>query len=715
MQKESVENIIATGNEIRDVHEKIKHLISSSWDIRRSFPKESLELSLQARQLAEKESLTHHIAYSYRNTGTAYYILSQYNKALNDLEKALAFFKELNDNHAIGSTLRNIGNVYHSMNLFEPSIELYNQALQITETENDLQGTAYNLGNIGHVYQKMKEFHKAKNYLLKAKRLLEEINDTLGLSDLLNNLGNVHSVEGNIKEAEECIRKSLELAASIKHLRGEAGAHLSLGNLFTKNKDLENAIIQFEFALEKAEQVGEQLLIAETLKSLSNTYESLQNYEKALLHYKLYEVKKSELQESEKQLLLETHHLKTEVEKTYLQNKELEKAKLEIEEKNKELERLSIVACETENAILILDPDGVIEWVNTSFEKLNQMNLSEFKAKYGNTIYEVSNNPEIKNIIEKCISTKTPVSYESPNIFADGRVVWESSTLSPIFNEEGQLIKLIIIDSDVTERKQNEEIIRSKNKDIMDSIMYAKHIQDALFPPVNELPTIFEESFLVFKPKDVVSGDFYWFSKTDEVRLMAIADCTGHGVPGAFMSVIGNEMLNISLHDPSVRKPSSALNLLDKKIKAVFSKGRQQNKAQDGMDIGLMVLHKNNLVQYSGARRPLVLIRDKVKQEYVGDKHSIGGVDESLDKTFTDKEFFVQPGDMLYLFSDGYSDQFGGPKGKKIMHKNFTQFLCEISDLPMTVQKEKLENFFDEWRGDLEQIDDVSVVGIRIT
>lgn len=714
MQTSSIKEIIEKVHEIVDVHEKINYLISSAWDIRRSFPKESLELSLQARKMAEEHELKHDIAYSYRNTGTAYYILSQYSKALVDLEKALVFFQEINDKHAIGSTLRNIGNVYQSMNLNEPSIELYNKAILITLSENDEQGTAYNLGNIGHVYQKMKKYELAKDYLIKAKIKLENINDKLGLSDLLNNLGNVFLAEGNINDAEECIKKSLSLASSIKHLRGEANSHLSLGHLLVKNREIDHAILEFNFALEKAEQVGEQLIIAEILKSLSGAYEMASNYEKALYTHKLYEVKKSILHEAEHQILIDTYDLKSKIEVSYLQNKELEKIKVELEIKSKEFELLSIVASETENAILILDQNGELEWVNKSFEKLNGLNLIEFKAKYGNTIYEVSNNPEIESIIQKCISTKTSVSYESENKLNDGKIVWESSTLTPIFNEEGILTKLIIIDNDVTERKKNEEIIKLKNKDIMDSIMYAKHIQEALFPPLTELSKIFAESFLVFKPKDIVSGDFYWFSQVNDVKLMAIADCTGHGVPGAFMSVVGNEMLNISLHDPSVRRPSEALNLLDKKIKAVFSKGRQNNKAQDGMDIGLLIIHSNNFIQFSGARRPLIHIRDKVKQEYAGDKYSIGGIDESPNKCFTDKEFFVQPGDMLYLFSDGYPDQFGGPRGKKIMHKNFTGFLCEISDMPMEVQKEKLDNMFEEWKGELEQIDDVSVVGIRI-
>ncbi len=477
-----------------------------------------------------------------------------------------------------------------------------------------------------------------------------------------------------------------------------------LENSLDKKDENQTAVLELEYALKNAEKAKNTSLIKNILLKLSSAYEVINDFEKAFFTLKKYESVKNDSEENQYKIDQVEIQLKSEV----------DSIKQVIEEKNKELNLLSIVARETENSILIMDPNGLIEWVNTSFEKLNGLTITEFKAKYGNTIYEVSNNPEIENIIRNCIDSKKSVSYESPNMFADGKVVWESSTLTPIFNESGELTNLIIIDSDVTERKQNEEIIKLKNKDIMDSILYAKHIQEALLPPIDELSNIFKESFMVFKPKDIVSGDFYWFSETDEVKLLALADCTGHGVPGAFMSVIGNEMLNISLHDSSVRAPSSALNLLDKKIKAVFSKGRLNNRAQDGMDIGLLTLHTNNLIQYSGARRPLILIRNKEKQEFPGDKFSIGGIDENSDKEFTDKEFFVQKGDMLYLFSDGYADQFGGPKGKKIMQKNFTKLLCEISELSMSVQKEKLETFFENWRGDLEQVDDVSVVGIRI-
>src|ERR1700758_49686 len=239
MLPQELENIYRESEKIKDVNDKIRHLIRVSWDMRRSHPKEALQLSLKAREEAEQHNFKEGVAYSFRNTGTAYYILSQYNKALTDLEKANVLFTEINDKHAIGSTLRNIGNVYHSMNLFEPSLESYNKALIITRAENDLQGMAYNLGNIGHVYQKMKQYDAAKKYLLEAKELLEQINDTLGLADLLNNLGNVLLAGGeNIKVAETHIKRSFSLSQSINHLRGMAGAKLSLGQLYINQNEI---------------------------------------------------------------------------------------------------------------------------------------------------------------------------------------------------------------------------------------------------------------------------------------------------------------------------------------------------------------------------------------------------------------------------------------------------------------------------------------------
>jgi PAS domain S-box-containing protein len=581
---------------------------------------------------------------------------------------------------------------------------------------------AYNLGNIGYVYHKMGRYDDAKKYFLESSILLQQINDELANSDLMNNLGNVYIDEGNLAQGLLLIRESLRLAESLHHIRGMATAHKSLGSGLIRSSDFQAAIQELESGLKLAEEMGELILVADILQLLSEAHEKRGDYKTALIVHKEYELRKAELQEISKEVLLDAFRMKTEAEKSFLEkehykkeNKELEKARKEIEIKNKELERLSIVASETENTILILEPDGTLEWVNPSFERLNGYTLEKFKKKYGNTIYEASNNPDIRSIVDHCISSRSSVHYESANKLPSGIVVWESSTMTPIFNELGELSKIIIIDADATERRLNEEIIRQKNKDITDSINYARHLQEAILPPPDSISTVFPESFIISIPKDIVSGDFYWFSTTAEVGLLAAADCTGHGVPGAFMSVIGNELLNISLHDPSIKNPAAALSMLDTKIRQVFRKGRQETLAQDGMDIALLVWHfKDNMIQFSGAKRPLVLIRNKKVYEYAANRFSIGGKDEGEPKQFTDENIQAESGDMFYLFSDGFPDQFGGAHGKKFMFKQFVKLLSRVSVLNALEQKKEIENVFYDYKGQLDQVDDVLIIGIRI-
>ena len=294
---------------------------------------------------------------------------------------------------------------------------------------------------------------------------------------------------------------------------------------------------------------------------------------------------------------------------------------------------------------------------------------------------------------------------------------------------------ILIYARDIRERLRMEKdisdknkIIELKNKDITDSINYAQRIQQAILCDVEEIKDKLPESFILFKPKDIVSGDFYWFTHRDNTVFIAAADCTGHGVPGGFMSMIGNSFLNEVVNEKNILQPDLILNELRKKIiKALRQKGEvMENK--DGMDISLCAIN-NQTVLFSGANNPLWIVRkveytsefddgkeiknDKYKVvEIPADKQPIGSHPNPL--PFSLKKLSLLKGDTLYLFSDGYADQFGGIRIKKFMYKQFSELLLSCNENTMEQRKKILDQTIENWRGTLEQIDDILVIGIKI-
>ncbi len=261
---------------------------------------------------------------------------------------------------------------------------------------------------------------------------------------------------------------------------------------------------------------------------------------------------------------------------------------------------------------------------------------------------------------------------------------------------------------------EQKAIIEEKNKDITDSIKYAKKIQLALIPDAEVLTKPFPESFIYYKPKDIVSGDFYWVENfSNEVTVFAVADCTGHGVPGAFMSLICIDLMNQVIKDQNVTTPGQALTILDDKVRLMLNKS-SDNTSNDGMDIALCAYHKSTMtLQYSGAHRPLILIRNGELTEYKASKHSIGGYLIG-NKIFDDNHIQLQKGDAVYITTDGFSDQFGGENGKKFKFKKLQKLLMTIAHMPMKDQHDLLEEAFVSWRGKHEQVDDVCIIGIKV-
>jgi ligand-binding sensor domain-containing protein/serine phosphatase RsbU (regulator of sigma subunit) len=261
---------------------------------------------------------------------------------------------------------------------------------------------------------------------------------------------------------------------------------------------------------------------------------------------------------------------------------------------------------------------------------------------------------------------------------------------------------------------QKEELTL-KNKSITDSINYAKRIQTAMLPPYRLFKSVFTSSFVLYMPKDIVSGDFYWINKLGDKIFVAAVDCTGHGVPGAFMSIIGFELFRKITNIEGLSRPSDILNRLNEDFHVIF-KDVDNVVLRDGMDVAFCSIDKKNMIlEFAGAFNPLYLIRDNKITEIKGDRFAIG-LDETnfKDQTFKNHLIPIQQGDIIYIFSDGFADQFGGPDGKKYKYRRFRHLLLNLHRLPMDKQHEILESNVMEWRGQQEQVDDILVIGIKI-
>lgn len=385
----------------------------------------------------------------------------------------------------------------------------------------------------------------------------------------------------------------------------------------------------------------------------------------------------------------------------------------ELLDKQRELKRLSIVAKEISDSVVIAEADGTLIWANDSFTKMSGYTLEEYCAVFGDNYFDNTGNDEIKNMREKAISGDV-IRYEFSYVTKAGDTKWTLCKVNPVSDENHTVINFILIYTDITEQKKVEGVLRQKNKDITDSIVYAKQIQEAILPDKVNLFKHFPESFIFLQPRDIVSGDFYWFSKIGRVFVVVAADCTGHGVPGAMMSMMGNEYLHQIVNNRYVTGPDQALHQLDSMIKRGLHQHGDNRESKDGMDLIMAAIHLDNLFcQCAGAQNPLLLVRNGELITYEGTKESLGGYSKE-EKNFFAHEFDLISGDVLYLFSDGFMDQFGGPRGKKYYRRRFNDFLLSISHESMIKQRMELEREFEEWKGDLKQVDDVLVMGLRI-
>lgn len=293
-------------------------------------------------------------------------------------------------------------------------------------------------------------------------------------------------------------------------------------------------------------------------------------------------------------------------------------------------------------------------------------------------------------------------SFSYPNLFFITLLIYLGVRL---FKQENQKYSHQI--------EEQKKVLEEKNQEITDSINYAKKIQSALIPSEEDFNSNFTESFVLFKPKDIVSGDFYWVTKFEGKTFYATGDCTGHGVPGGFMTMLAISFLDEIINQKHVTEPALILNSLRERIIYTLKQTGVSGEGKDGMDIVLCCIdEKSALLKYAAANNSLYLLRNKQFTEFKPDKQPCGFHHDL--KPFTQREVILSKGDVIYTFTDGFADQFGGPKGKKFKYKQLEELTLSLHDQPLIKQKKELDNIFIQWKGSLEQIDDVCMIGVKV-
>jgi len=411
---------------------------------------------------------------------------------------------------------------------------------------------------------------------------------------------------------------------------------------------------------------------------------------------------------------------------------------LRLETVEKEKVNYESIIEQANDAMFVIDiVDGRVHQCNPSAAAMLGYTKKELEKK---SFFDL----QPKELLEKSSSTVADVWEKKGLIYNDIPFVCKTGELLPV--ECSAKVApfagrpaIVIYARDITERlrlekeiQEQKEIIEEKNKDITDSIEYSKRIQRSVFIDKAKLKEYAPESFIFFKPKDIVSGDFYWFTNVNTTRdiisadgtlvkesfsflLVAAVDCTGHGVPGAFMSIIGNTLLSQAIKNPAVNSPSEALNYINTELKNMLNQKADEAQIRDGMDMALCAIDfKRMTLDFAGANNPLYVIRGTELIELKADKQAITASSDSNALPYTNKTFDLKKNDCIYLFTDGYADQFGGLKGKKFMYKKFKETLVSLQHNTMEEQKTILYTTFEDWKGTPEQVDDVLVIGLRV-
>ncbi|MBI4648907.1 MAG: tetratricopeptide repeat protein, partial [Bacteroidia bacterium] len=554
----------------------------------------------------------------------------KYAQAIEYYLKSLKINEELQDKKGMSACYNNIGSVHSDQGSYAQAIEYYLKSLKIKEALQDKNGIATSYVNIAILNytladsaalsenQKLNYLKTALEYGIRAIELAREIKAMPMENDAASALMKAYNKLGNFKKAMEYAEIYIATKDSMfKEEKTKAITEMDT-KYQTEKKQLEIEKLNKEKELQtanlgkkEAENKKQRIIIGFVVGGLFFVvifsiflFRLLMQKKRANL---LLAHQNVEIMQQKEEILTQAEELRT-------MNEEITTINEQLTAVNQELEKLSIVASKTDNSVVIHDMDGNIEWVNDGFTRLFGYTLEEFIRIKGKHILDTSANPKIKEVIAECMELKKSVVYILPSETKSGNTIWVQTVLTPITDDSGCLTKLVAIDTDITKLKQAETEIIRKNTQITDSINYAKLIQDAMLPSQHLINKHIPECFIFFRPRDIVSGDFYWFSVQEDKIFIAAADCTGHGVPGAFMSMIGCTLLNDIIVKDKIFEPAEILSRMNEGVTNALGQNINYNietSHDDGMVLTLCCIDKaHNKILISSANQSYYIITE---------------------------------------------------------------------------------------------------------
>lgn len=695
------------------------------------------------------------IANAYRQIGIVYYMKAEYDKAIDNFTKSLQTWQDAGDEKGVGRAYMNIGIIYFNLGQYDKALENYMKSSDIQARINDIDGLARShnnianiytyqnntglaleysfkslksheelgneeevattLYNIGNIYEAQLDLKRAIDYYEKALTISEKLGDKKQMADIYDNIGSVYQKMGDgvldtITESQQndlyskaisCYEKSLPLYSEIGFEKGISKSFSRIGKINLSRKQFNSVLANFEKSRDSYEAMGDKFELGDTYLYIGKYYNAIKKYRPALENLKRAKSLADELNSLELSM-----EVTDEMSKSYAALGEYKDA-YEMHYLSREIEKKFRNVASKQD----ITNQEINYQVN---KKQREMELEQQKK-------DLMAQEEIRR--QSMITTFAfialgLVALMAFFIFRGYRIKQKSNVLlaaqrDEILQKNEELLQLneeITAQRELTEHQR--DIAIQRQKEITDSIVYAKRIQAAVMPQRQMFVELVPDYFIYFKPRDIVSGDFYWMKKLSNHIVVAAADCTGHGVPGAFMSLLGIAFLNEVVNDELV-DAGEILDKLRERIIEALHQTWKDDEAKDGMDISLNVINmETKELNYAGAYNPLYLIRNGELLETKADKMPIG-IHIKEHTGFTSHKIQLQENDTVYLFSDGYIDQFGGEKSTKFKSGPFKELLLSLQDKPMHEQKKEIDSNYKSWKGEEKQLDDILIIGMR--